>query len=187
MSENEKQWYVDLQNEITGPVTLEVLRNWFRVGTITSATWVRLEGQSEWCTLAMVEELDTTEDGIEHLGELSDQLEVGMPLHYLRSQELDALVAERSEKDRLLNRVFGIKCLAVLFVIIGCFYSCIFASNISNHFGWVFLLAWGLLCIPLFVLYYIFNSISISLNAIAKLMDRLEQRNESSKSDRTER
>jgi len=35
MSENETQWFVDMQSEIVGAVSLEMLRDWLRVQTIT--------------------------------------------------------------------------------------------------------------------------------------------------------
>ena len=83
MSDSEKQWYVDMQSEIVGPVPLEMLRDWLRVKTITPETWVCRNDSQEWYPLAMVEELGLSENEMHEIEELADQPAVDIPLHYL--------------------------------------------------------------------------------------------------------
>jgi hypothetical protein len=189
MAENEKQWFVDMQSEIVGPVSLDMLRNWFRVKTITSETWVRQEGQSEWHPLAMVEELDMSEEGIADLEDLADQPNAEKTPHYLRTFEdlADQSNAEKpfctlteeyhfvSERDRLLNRAFGVSCIVNILLALGLLTAFVYSwGNADNAV--VAVLLFGLLSIPVLLQYYLLNSIVISLRAITKLMDRLDER-----------
>ena len=187
MAENKKQWYVDMQSEIVGPVSLDILRDWLRVGTITSETWVRQEGQSEWQPLAIVEELDMSEEDMADFEDLADQSNAEQTPRYLRANE--SLNGKISERDKLLNRAFGVRCIAVFVLFLGAVYIFIGAMELvyMHHappLGVIFLC--GLIAIPFLLQYYLLNSIITSLRAITKLMDRLDEREQSRENTKKE-
>ena len=174
MSDNEKQWYVDMQSEIVGPVPLEMLRDWLRVKTITPETWVRRNDSQEWYPLALVEELGLSEDEMHEIEELADQPAVDIPLHFLRSDEP---VPQLTESDRLRNRAFAVKCIAVGIALIGMVYIMIGMLELAGpgHAPPVGVILMGaLIFIPLLLQYYVLNSISVVLKSSAELHEKVE-------------
>ena len=185
MSDSEKQWYVDMQSEIVGPIPLETLRDWLRVKTITPETWVRRDDSQEWHPLAMVgelglsqaEELGLSQDEMQELEELADQPTANLPLHYLRSDEP---LPQLTESDRLRNlrdRAFAVKCIAVAVVLVGMVCIILRMQYLAafEHAppAWIILHA-GLISIPLLLQYYILDSISVALNSSAELHEKVE-------------
>jgi|GEM_PF-4185842 len=173
MSDNEKQWFVDIRNEIVGPVSLDVLRDWLRVKTITSETWVRQNGSSEWQPLAMVEELDMTTEGTQDLQKTGDR-----PSPYIQSNDLEMDEPQPTDRDRLLNRAFEMKCIAIMILLLGVLFIVpgMFSMVINQYHHPIFALFVGFLSfIPVLLCYYAFNSISIALKSSAQLCEKVEQ------------
>ena len=182
MSDSDKQWYVDMQNEIVGPVPLEMLRDWLYVKTITPETWVRRDNSQEWYPLAMVEELGLSQaeelglsqEEVHELEELADQPAANIPLHYLRSDEP---LPQPTGIDRLRNRAFAVTCIAIGTVLIGM--ACIMLRmKYLADFGhappaWI-IVHGVLISIPLPILYFVLNSISVALNSSAELHETIE-------------
>jgi hypothetical protein len=175
MSENEKQWFVDMQNEIVGPVPLEMLRDWLRVQTITSETWVRRDDSNEWHPLVMIEEFGLSEGEIRDIEELADQPAAHLPLHDLRA---DMKEPQLTDRDRLLNRAFAIACLANVILLLGVLVIVVgtFKDSHDGHISPIAGLLLGFIVfIPVMTLYYTVNSISVALKSSAELREKVEQ------------
>ncbi|MCL2119012.1 MAG: DUF4339 domain-containing protein [Planctomycetaceae bacterium] len=173
MPENEKQWFVDMQNEVVGPVLLDMLREWLRVGTITPETWVRQDGSSEWHPLAMIDELDLTTEGTQDL----DQPD-GLPSPYIRFNDLEMDVPQPTDRDRLLNRAFAMKCIAIVFLLLGTLIIfCAMAISVQNRVDppMIILFAGILYFLPVGIFYYVLGSISVSLTSSAELHGTIEE------------
>ena len=133
-------------------------------------------------------------EGTSDYEELAAQPNAEKPLHYLRTDELrtggprtgETLMGEPpiSERDRLLNRASIVKCIAVLIAFLGAAYAFgIFVTLTGrDHVPPVaaFLLC-SLMVIPIMIQYYLISSITVSLQAVVKLMDRLDERENETK------
>jgi hypothetical protein len=125
----------------------------------------------------MVVELGLATEGTQ---DLANQPATEVPLHYLRNSlnDINVDIPKPTNHDKLLNRAFAVKCIAVIVVLLEVLIivAWMFAQMQYEYTSPIVALVAGLLlCIPVMIQYYILNSVSVALDSSAELHGKIEQ------------